>query len=147
MMTSEELAKFDGPDDETVGDQELFWRRIYPGWIVPDPVVHSRLSSQAFEETRKPEPSPCSLIRTIESSIEQVQKDPAYAVGSISAGAIRSHGFKLVRSEDPDEPGHYHMVGTNDRSKQSKLTRQQLAGETKHVTGPKWGKDHSHRQS
>ena len=138
-MTSEELAKFDGPDDDTVGDQELFWRRIYPGWIVADPVVHSRLSSQAYEETRKPEPSPCSLIRSIESSIEQVQKDSAYAVGAISAGTIRSHGFKLVRFEDPDEPGHYHMVGTNDRSKQSKLTRLELAGATKHVAGPRWG--------
>ena len=61
MMTSKELAKFDGPDDETVGDQELFWRRIYPGWIVVDQIVNSRLSSQAYEETRKPEPSPCSL--------------------------------------------------------------------------------------
>jgi hypothetical protein len=146
-MTSEELAKFDGPDDETVDDRELFWRRIYPGWIVPDPVVHSRLSSQAYKEIRKPEPSPCSLIRAIESSIEQVQKDPKYAMGLISARTIRSRGFKLVRFEDPDEPGHYHMAGTNDRSKQSRLSRLELAGATKHVAGPRWGKGHSLRQS
>lgn len=143
MMTSKELAKFDGPDDETVGDQELFWRRIYPGWIVADQIVNSRLSSQAYEETRKPEPSPCSLIRATESSIERVQRDPTYAVGSIRARTIRSHGFKLVRSEDPDEPGHYHMVGTNDRSGKSRSTRIELASATKHVAGPKWGKGHS----
>ena len=142
-MKPEELAQFEGPDDGSVADDEIFWRRIYPGWIVRDDGVDgSRLTSEVYEDTRTPAPSPCSLIRSTESTVEQVQKHQSYAVGAVRAGLLRAHGFKLIRHDDPDEPGHFYMVGKNDRSKPCKLNRLKLAGETEHVAGPQWGPGH-----
>ena len=140
-MTSEELAAFDGPDNANIADTEIMWRRIFPGWIVPDEKASSgsRLSSQAFEESRDP-PSPCSLIRAVESTPGHVQKSADYSVGAIQAGTVRAHDFKLVYDPDPKEPGHHQMVGPNQRNnKQHRRVRNALAGATAHVVGPRWG--------
>jgi len=89
-MTPEELAPFDGPDDPAVADAEDFWRRIYWRWIVKDDRDGSRLSSQAYEESKDP-PSPCSLIRSSEGTIEQVQKSQDDSVGAVTVLARFGH--------------------------------------------------------
>ena len=140
-MTPEEWANFDGPDNEDITDAEAMWRRIISVWIVPDggDPIGSRVSSQAFEEKRKP-PSPCSVIRATEGNARHVQKNDASSVGAVQAGIIRQHGFKLVYSPDPNEPGHHHMVAPNLSRGQQRKARTVLGGATKHVRGPlRWG--------
>jgi hypothetical protein len=140
-MTPEELATFDGPDAPEVEATEDMWRRVIPKWIVSDDrhPGGSRVSAAAFEESK--DPSPCSLIRSTESTVEQVRKSPDNSVGAIYASAVRAQRFKLVRHDDPNEPGHFHMVGPNEKNRGAhKKVRHRLADELRWVAGgPRWG--------
>jgi hypothetical protein len=138
-MTPEELAQFDGPDNPDITPDEQMWRRIIPRWIVKDEAHPggSRLSTAAYEESKNP-PSPCSLIRAVESAPERLRKSPDHSVGAVAAGAVRRAGFRLVRDEDPDEPGHHHMVGPNHKRREWHV-RLALADATEWIAGPQWG--------
>ena len=137
-MKPEELAKFDGPDDATLQDPEPMWRRIHPNFIAGDDATKgSRISQGSFKQTKNPI-GPCSLIRSSLSTPEQALKAPHYSLGAIMPSVIRREGFKLVHAPEPDEPGHYNMVGPNEKHPQREA-RTRIADTCTYVFGTPFG--------
>lgn len=101
----------------TVEDGDVLYRRVR--WIkrvIDQRTGEPRPSSDSFRDSTDP-PSPMSGIlrsvlvadgRAVESL---VPGDGGDALVELTVASLRAHGFDVVASPEPDEPGHAHVVG------------------------------------
>ena len=110
-----------GPsDDPTIQDSWDLWRRIFPGWWIPDQNQQGRfrLSTQAFEDSR--DGTPMSV------SIAAESRGQASMLASFTAAHARNCEQILQRAPTEDDPAHAHVTGPKTRSTKKRL----LAGTT-----------------
>lgn len=117
-----------GPaDDPTIADPWGLWRRIFPGWWIPDQNHQGefRLSTQAFDDSR--DGTPMSVSIAAESRQDHLLRNhEGYGLASFTAGHARGCKQILQRAPTPDDPAHAHVVGPKTRS----VKRRLLAGTT-----------------
>jgi hypothetical protein len=106
------------PDDTTIGDQEILWRRIPRAQMVsssPLSMDTARPSSANFDD---PELS-VVLESECKGGIETLLKGHiGFGVVAFSVGEIRSLGWGVVRAPDDDLPGHAHVTCANKTQSQ-----------------------------
>lgn len=92
-------------DDLTIGDDEILWRRVIPGWIKHE-TGSSRPVSVAFMDNLSNE---LSVFIASETTAEQVlQKFPADSLVAIRMGAFRALNYGIKR--EPEDGNDAHCV-------------------------------------
>lgn len=113
-------------DDPTIADGEALWRRIRPDWVVFDANQQRlRPKSIAFQNYRGTDAMSVILAHlrgTPESAVNG--KHRGYFLVQFSAGLVRRLKQGVVPFDDPDEPGHHHVVGKKTGSVQRELTKE-----------------------
>jgi hypothetical protein len=103
-------------DDAGILDGADLWRRLFPGWVVPDGNTGGvRISSAAFDDSRDGTP----LSALIADVVSQTGRTPAqvlaefsgYGLAAISAGAVRACKQGVAPAAEPDEPAHAYVFG------------------------------------
>ncbi len=114
-------------DDTSIRDSDDLWRRIFPKWIVPDKNTGgTRLSSQAFEDSRDGTPMSVVLADIVKASGRVVDDlltsfGLAYGMASITAGLARGCSQKVCRAPVPEEEAHAYVVGKKTKSVKNRL--------------------------
>jgi len=123
-------------DDATIVDASELWRRIHPGWVVPDENTGGmRASSAAFDNS--PDGSPTSVLLadivrgTGRTPGDVIAEFDGYALSSITAGQARGCKQGIARDPLPSEPAHAHVFG-----RKTKAAKRCLAGHARWVIEP-----------
>lgn len=120
------------PDDPSIGDEELLWRRIMPRWVVSDGRGGMRPSSAAFQNYRDSEGHRHNAFSVSISSEAQesgvgpeeyVEGFPGYGVAAFPARLARSLDQRVARVPRADEPAHGHVIGAKPKSVQKAFSR------------------------
>jgi hypothetical protein len=110
-------------DDPTILDEDDLWRRIHPGWVVPDNNRGGlRPSSQAFLDS--PDGSPMSVLLAKEDSPERAMSATVWSgwsLAAIKASVARQNGQGICRDSNEEDPSHALVFG------EKKKARKQLA--------------------
>lgn len=110
-------------DDPTILDEAALWRRIPPRHFVTDHNLGVvRPSSAAFEDTKKPSPSPMSVL--LAATMLDTQRGPeealeghfGFALAAITAGLARACRQGVARDTKPNEPAHAVVFGKKTKS-------------------------------
>jgi len=127
MMVETEL-----PDDRSIGDEVLLWRRIPPLWYVSDGQGGRRLSSAAFQNYRDSDGrvhsafSVCISCDAEEEGADPhgyIASHPGHGVAAFSAGLARSLEQRVARVPLEGELAHGHVIGNKPKSVQKALRR------------------------
>ncbi len=113
------------PDDPTIPDDAVLWRRVPPNFYVPDERLgRSRPSSMAFENSR--DGSPMSVVLASEArSVEAVlQGHEGYGLVAITAGLARACGQVVTRDPLPEEPAHALVAGAKTSAVKKRFARE-----------------------
>ena len=115
-------------DDPTIRNGETLWRRIFPGWIVPDDnEVGWRVSSAAFDDS--PDGSPMSvLLADVVEATNRTADDvltgfEGYGLTVLVAGFVRSLKQGIARTPEPHEPAHASVFGSKTPKVKRALAR------------------------
>jgi len=121
-------------DLENIPNSDELLRRIHPTWVVPDELLGSRLTSQAFEDTRKPQKSPCSVsVRRLAPPLDALMaKYPDRSFAGLSAEFARSQQQGICLWPAEGEPGHAYLHGPK-----SSAIKNALAKQAKYLGGPR----------
>lgn len=113
------------PDDLTIGNDEVLWRRVKPAFYRAEPDALPRIFSGAFANGTKP-PSPMSAdLASIAKDPTHTQKgDPASGVVEISVAALRQEEQKVVRDPEPDNDAHVLVIGAKSDNRRNRLRKQ-----------------------
>lgn len=110
------------PDDSSIGDNEILWRRVHPTQI--DLIAETGLpdvSSGTFSTREE-----VSISIASEGVLEDFVRDyPEHSVIEFTAGAARALGCTVVRDPQPNDPAHALVCGTRSRGQLNK-TQQEL---------------------
>ena len=123
-------------DDATILNDAELWRRIHPGWVVPDESAdRMRVSSAAFANSRNGSPTSV-LLATIVRETGRTDADvlahfEGFALASLTAGQGRECKQEVARNPLPDEPAHAFVLG-----KKTKLAKRCLARSAVWVISP-----------
>jgi hypothetical protein len=113
-------------DDSSIADDTSLWRRIPPGWWVPDENLgRLRPTSAAFDDHRNG--TPMSVL--IEDVVLSTGRGPddilapfkGYAMASIRAGVARECSLGVMREPLPEEPAHAVVFGKKSKGVRAKL--------------------------
>lgn len=110
-------------DDPTILDPWELWRRIYPGWWVPDQNSQGgyRLSTQAFEDARDGTPMSVSIAVESRGQASMLENHKGYGLASFTAGHARSCEQILQRAPTEADPAHAHVAGPKTKSVKRRL--------------------------
>jgi len=104
------------PDDASIPDSTVLWRRINPNWWVRDESeAGRRLSSQAFHNS--PDGTGTSVMiahETTEAAVLRGYED--YGLAALPARLPRDLGQAVVRVPLPDMPAHAQIEGHKSHS-------------------------------
>lgn len=115
-------------DDPTILDAEHLWRRIHPGWYIPDKNQNRmRLSSAAFRGARMSVYLGDRVLksgRTKESLLDNLF--PGYGLASIAVSLVRQCKQKVCADPIPEEPQHALVIGDKPRKISKQFAREAL---------------------
>jgi hypothetical protein len=115
------------PDDPTIADAEVLWRRIPPwkDWIVwDDNQGRLRPSSMAFQD--HPDGTPMSVFLAAEAvdPVIALEGLDDFLLAAVTAGETRIRGQRLVRAPLIGTPaGHTHVIGRKTHRNMSPLAK------------------------
>jgi len=115
-------------DDKSIADADELWRRIFPGWVVPDQNVGGlRISSQAFEDSKDGTPCSIFIAQTVvdggRSAHDLLAGFDGYSMAALSAGVARDNRQAVCRDERPEEPAHGAIVGKKTKPVKNALAK------------------------
>lgn len=121
-------------DLENIPNSDELLRRIHPSWVVPDELLGSRLTSQAFVDSTKPTKTPCSVsVRRLAPSLEELSaRFPEHSFAGLSAEFARANQQGICLAPVDGEPGHAFLHGPKSGS-----VRNALARNARYLAGPK----------
>ena len=100
-------------DDPSIENTEDLWRRIFPLWWVHDANLgRTRLSTAAFEDSKKPR-SPMSVTIASECANADVllADYDGYGLAAFTAGEARDCRQKVARTPTTDNQAHASVIG------------------------------------
>ena len=117
-MSENQEEGIDLSDDPTIPDSGELWRRIFPGWWIPDQDEpgHFRLSTQAFEDSKDGTPMSVTLAAESPGQGFILANFEGYGLASFTAGHARKCDQILQRAPTPEDPAHGYVVGRKTRS-------------------------------
>ena len=116
------------PDDPTIGNDEILWRRIHPDWIVPDQNTgRPRVSSAAFDNSSDGTPTSIHLavvaLHHGNSADIILESFPRYSMAALTAGNARNVGQGVLPAPQNNDPSHGYIAG-----EKTKRVKRSLAG-------------------
>jgi hypothetical protein len=104
------------PDDPTVPDDAILWRRIPPWHVQPDQKRGGRqVTEQSFRDDSDGDPMSAVLATSGREPQEVLWGHDGFGLVSIPVSAVRHLGLGVVRHPEPDEPHHVYVVGDKPR--------------------------------
>lgn len=101
------------PDDPTVADDEMLYRRIFPDHIIQTSVPGQfRPNSGALKD----DSGPLSVDRGSLSTPQQTRdRDTSYRfhVAGFTAGTARKYGCRIIPDPEPNNPAHAKVYGNH----------------------------------
>jgi hypothetical protein len=116
------------PDEPTIADDAVLWRRIHPIQVKWDDNrrCHYLVSGAFSDSSKPPPPTPMSAFLADESGGEDevMRHYPEWGLVAITAGQARELGLRIARTPDEEsprhEPGHVYVAGRKpDRVKRA----------------------------
>jgi hypothetical protein len=124
------------PDDHSILDHVLLWRRVHPTQIELDPHTGKPDVSSGALSTREE----VSISLATETTLELFLKDnPEHSVIEFTAGAARRLGCTVVRDPLPHDPAHALVCGSKSRGQLNKTQQELLNKEARVVVVGKVG--------
>jgi hypothetical protein len=132
------------PDDPTIGNDAILWRRIHPFWIVADDNTGSlRVSSAAFDNS--PDGTPTSVHLETVATAHGISADvilesfPGYCMAALSAGDARLVHQAVLRAPRNNDPSHGFIAGEKTKRVKKSLARVCVWVGTPPSAGPRAG--------
>ena len=123
-LAESRMADTEPPDDLTVPNDAVLWRRIPPRHLVDDQNQGGvRPSSAAFEDSPDGSPMSAALASGCGGAQDVLTGHEGFGLVAFSAGFIREQGLRIVRDPQPEEPWHVLIVGNKTRGLRKQLTR------------------------
>lgn len=103
------------PDDPTIADATVLWRRIPPNGDVTSIVFDGTLqrqrpSSGNFDD--HPDGSGMSVTMNLGQPNDQaLQGHEGFLLVAFTAGEARALGLSLMRQPEPNDPNHVEIIG------------------------------------
>src|SRR5215210_2484636 len=116
------------PDDPTIPDDAVLWRRIHPLQVKWDDNrrCHYLISGAFSDSSKPPPPTPMSAFLADETEGEDavMHSYPNWGLVAFMAGQAREHGLRIARTPEAEreqhEPGHIYIAGNKaDRVKRA----------------------------
>jgi hypothetical protein len=117
----------DPPDDFSISNEAVLWRRIPHYHFVPMPDGGLRPSSAAFEDDPKDgDPMSTVLARIDRDPFPVLLGNVGWGMVSISVRLIRELGLVVQRRPLPEEPDHVVVIGHKTGGKRKRIVRECL---------------------
>jgi len=109
------------PDDPSIGNDDLLWRRVPPEQVVFDENLNRlRPSSMAFQNTSGT--SGMSVNIAAETTVENTLRESEnLLLVEFPASVPRGVGQGVIRNPLPDNPAHAEVTGKKTKSVQKTL--------------------------
>jgi hypothetical protein len=126
------MANVDPPDDLTIPDDAVLWRRI-PSWhwVQDENLGRMRPSTAAFEDDDDGSPMSVALASECAGPEVVLAGHEGFALAAFTAGFARQRGQRIARDPRPGEPWHAVVIGKKTHS-----VRKQLARDCQWVVAP-----------
>jgi hypothetical protein len=112
------------PDDSTISDEEVIWRRVHEKEVTPDDNLNKKRPSSATFLQKDQLTDLSVYIASEASSIDAVMQEgnQKYLV-SLSAKFIRSLDLGIIRDKATGGPGHAAITGNKTHKKRSAMAK------------------------
>lgn len=111
-------------DDPTIGNEQVFWRRVHATDVVPDENLGRKRSSSASFLQDGPDGDVSVYLASEAQSPQAVMQSgkESYLV-SLTVGFVRALGLGIARDPSSGGPGHALLIGHKTRGMCSKMAK------------------------
>ena len=114
----------DPPDDPSISNEALLWRRIPDHHFVPMPDGRIRPSSAAFEDDPNGDPMSTVLAQPGRDPFPVLLGNAGGALAAISVQLIRALGSQVQRKPTTEEVDHVVVIGNKTPGKRKRVARE-----------------------
>ena len=116
------------PDDSTISNDAILWRRIHPAWIVADDNTGSlRVSSAAFDNSSDGTPTSVHLETVATaygiSADAILESFSGFGMASLTAGIARLVNQTVLPAPRNNDPSHGFIAGAKTKGVKKSLAR------------------------
>ena len=112
------------PDDLTIPDEAVLWRRIPDRHFTLQPDGSIRPSSAAFDDDPDGDPMSTVLARPGRDPFPVLLGNEGWALAAIGVALVRECGWVLERRPVDDEPDHVVVIGNKTHGKRKRVARE-----------------------
>ena len=111
------------PDDASISNEAMLWRRVPDYHFVPDASGGIRPSSAAFEDDPDGDPMSTVLASPGRDPYAVLLGNDGWGLVAIPVSLVRELGWGVERRPVPDEADHVVVIGAKKKSKCRQVAR------------------------
>lgn len=112
------------PDDASIADDAILWRRVPDRHFVPGPDGRLRPSSAAFDDGGDGDSMSAVLAEAERNPCPVLQGNDGWGLVAIEVRLIRELGWRVERDPVPDEPAHVLVHGDKTKGKMRRVAKE-----------------------
>jgi len=111
------------PDDLSIPDDAVIWRRVPDRHFVAIPEGQIRPSSAAFDDDPDGDSMSAVLATPGRDPYPVLLGNEGWGLVAIEVRLVRELGWSIEKTPEPDEPDHVHVHGNKTKGKTRRVAR------------------------